>query len=198
FGEKIAKCKMPEEAEKAAKKQLDRLKGMQPSSAEYTVTRTYLEWLVELPWSIATEDHIDLPEVRKCLDEDHYDLDKVKKRIVEYMAVRKLKNDKKGPILCLVGPPGVGKTSLGRSVARAVHRDREPARPDPVGIARSPRDHRAAGLHPPGEEAHRAQVPRAQAARGSRAHDRALRDHRRGDLRDRRQLHARGRRAQPR
>src|SRR5579862_5005249 len=122
FGEKITKAKMPEEAEKVAKKQLDRLKGMQPSSAEYTVTRTYLEWLVELPWSISTDDHIELPEVRKCLDEDHYDLDKVKKRIVEYMAVRKLKNDKKGPILCLVGPPGVGKTSLGRSVARAIGR----------------------------------------------------------------------------
>src|SRR6187455_1519998 len=107
FAEKITKAKMPEEAEKVARKQLDRLKGMQPSSAEYTVTRTYLEWLVE---------------VRRCLDEDHYDLDKVKKRIVEYMAVRKLKNDKKGPILCLVGPPGVGKTSLGRSVARAIGR----------------------------------------------------------------------------
>ncbi len=122
FTEKITKAGMPEEAEKAARKQLDRLRGMQPSSAEYTVTRTYLEWLVELPWSTGTEDKIELDEVRKVLDEDHYDLEKVKKRIVEYMAVRKLKDDKKGPILCLVGPPGVGKTSLGRSVARAIGR----------------------------------------------------------------------------
>ncbi|MSP16806.1 MAG: endopeptidase La [Myxococcales bacterium] len=122
FKEKIAQAKMPADTEKVALKQFDRLKIMQPSSAEYTVTRTYLEWLVELPWSVSTEDKIDIQLVRDVLNEDHYDLDKVKKRIVEYMAVRKLKNDKKGPILCLVGPPGVGKTSLGRSVARAIGR----------------------------------------------------------------------------
>ncbi|MFO7564813.1 MAG: endopeptidase La, partial [Enhygromyxa sp.] len=122
FEQKIAEAKMPEEAEKAAFKQLNRLKQMQPSSAEYTVTRTYLEWLVDLPWSISTEDQLEIATVREVLNEDHYDLEKVKKRILEYMAVLKLNASKKGPILCLVGPPGVGKTSLGKSVARAIGR----------------------------------------------------------------------------
>ena len=122
FEQKIAEAKMSEEAEKVAFKQLNRLKQMQPSSAEYTVTRTYLEWLVELPWSQSTEDKLEIATVREVLNEDHYDLEKVKKRILEYMAVLKLNASKKGPILCLVGPPGVGKTSLGKSVARAIGR----------------------------------------------------------------------------
>jgi ATP-dependent Lon protease len=122
FKEKITQAKMPADVEKVALKQYDRLKVMQPSSAEYTVTRTYLEWLIELPWAVSTDDLLDIANVRSVLDEDHYDLEKVKKRILEYMAVRKLKADKKGPILCLVGPPGVGKTSLGRSIARAIGR----------------------------------------------------------------------------
>jgi ATP-dependent Lon protease len=122
FKEKIVASKMPPEVEKTALKQFERLKVMQPSSAEYTVTRTYLEWLVELPWNVSTEDNLDIQNARKVLDEDHFDLEKVKKRILEYMAVRKLKADKKGPILCFVGPPGVGKTSLGKSIARALGR----------------------------------------------------------------------------
>jgi ATP-dependent Lon protease len=122
FKEKIQEAKMPPETEKVAFKQLERLKVMQPSSAEYTVTRTYLEWLVELPWAIETEDKLDIQEARDILNSDHYDLEKVKKRILEYLAVRKLKSDKKGPILCLLGPPGVGKTSLGRSIAKAMGR----------------------------------------------------------------------------
>jgi ATP-dependent Lon protease len=122
FREKVVAAKMPAETEKVALKQLERLKVMQPSSAEYTVTRTYLEWLVELPWWVATDDKLDIQEARNILNTDHYDLEKVKKRILEYLAVRKLKSDKKGPILCLVGPPGVGKTSLGRSIARSLGR----------------------------------------------------------------------------
>jgi ATP-dependent Lon protease len=120
--ERIKKAKMPPEVVTAAEKELDRLSKIPPASAEYTVARTYLDWLVELPWSTATEDNLEIQNAQKTLDEDHYDLEKVKKRILEYLAVRKLKSDMKGPILCFVGPPGVGKTSLGKSIARAMGR----------------------------------------------------------------------------
>ena len=120
--ERITKADLPKEADKVARKQLKRLRSMQVGSAEYTVVRTYIDWILDIPWSMVTTDNLDIEAVRRVLDEDHSGLDKVKKRIVEYLAVRKLKKDKKGPILCLIGPPGVGKTSLGRSVARAIGR----------------------------------------------------------------------------
>ena len=119
---KIEDAGMPEEARKAAEKELDRLSKMPPQAAEYTVARTYLDWLVTLPWSVSSEDKLDVVRAKEILDEDHYDLEKVKDRILEYLAVRALKADLKGPILCLAGPPGVGKTSLGKSIARAMGR----------------------------------------------------------------------------
>ena len=118
----IKKARMPKDVEKVAFKELKRMSRMSPGAAEYTVSRTYIDWLIELPWAKSTDDNLDIERAAATLDEDHYDLEKVKKRILEYLAVRKLKNDMKGPILCLVGPPGVGKTSLAKSVARAVGR----------------------------------------------------------------------------
>ncbi len=120
--ERIEEAKLPEHAAKAAERELSRLEKLPPAAAEYGVIRTYLEWLVELPWSVTTEDNLDIDHAREVLDEDHYDLEKVKDRILEYLAVRKLKPDSPGPILCFVGPPGVGKTSLGKSIARALGR----------------------------------------------------------------------------
>ncbi len=121
--EKIKEAKMPEKAAKEAEKQLRRLERMHPDAAEASMTRTYIEWLAELPWSKATKDNLDLKAAHRVLEEDHYDLEKVKERIIEYLAVRKLKEKMKGPILCFVGPPGVGKTSLGKSIARALGRE---------------------------------------------------------------------------
>src|SRR5713101_8002031 len=122
LGERIKKLGLPPDVEKVANKELNRLKSIPTASSEYTVSRTYLEWIADLPWSKRTDDNLDVENARDQLNRDHYSLDKVKKRILEYLAVRKLKNDMKGPILCLVGPPGVGKTSLGQSIAKSTGR----------------------------------------------------------------------------
>jgi ATP-dependent Lon protease len=123
FRKMITKAKLPSEALEAANRELDRLSRIPPAAAEYTVARTYLDWLSSLPWSKMTKDNLDIPAAKAVLDEDHYDLEKVKERVLEYLAVRKLKSEMKGPILCFVGPPGVGKTSLGKSIARALGRE---------------------------------------------------------------------------
>ncbi|HHT9129643.1 MAG TPA: endopeptidase La, partial [Candidatus Brocadiaceae bacterium] len=122
LAKKIEEAKIPPEAKKEAERELNRLSKMSPASAEYTVSRTYLDLMVSLPWSVSTTDNLDIQAAHKVLDEDHYDLEKVKERILEYLAVRKLKQDMKGPILCFVGPPGTGKTSIGMSIARAIGR----------------------------------------------------------------------------
>jgi ATP-dependent Lon protease len=118
----ITKAKMPKEVDEHARKELRRLQRMPEAAGEYGMVRTYLDWLIELPWSLPEESPIDIAEARRILDEDHYGLEKIKRRIVEYLAVRKLAPHGKAPILCFVGPPGVGKTSLGQSIARAMNR----------------------------------------------------------------------------
>ena len=119
---RVEEANLPEHVATVANREVERLERMTPASPEYQMIRTYLDWLLDVPWDKPTDDRLDPVEARRVLDEDHYDLDKVKERIVEYLAVRKLKGDMKGPILCFVGPPGVGKTSLGQSIARAMNR----------------------------------------------------------------------------
>jgi ATP-dependent Lon protease len=121
--DKVASCKMPPEVEQEALKQLARLERMHPDASEASMLRTYLDWLIETPWSKSTKDNLDIARAKQILDEDHYNLTKIKERILEYLAVRKLKDKMKGPILCFAGPPGVGKTSLGKSIARALGRE---------------------------------------------------------------------------
>jgi ATP-dependent Lon protease len=123
FRKRVKDAKMPEKVLKEVEKQLKRLEKMHPDTAESATVRTYLEWMVELPWSKKSKDNLDIKAAAKVLNEDHYDLEKVKERILEYLAVRKLKDKMKGPILCFAGPPGVGKTSLGKSIARALGRE---------------------------------------------------------------------------
>ncbi|MDP7354751.1 MAG: endopeptidase La [Desulfobacterales bacterium] len=122
YEKKITKARMPKDAEKEAKKQLKRMEQMHSDSAEASVVRTYLDWLVEIPWNSTTKYVINIKSAKRILDRDHYGLDKVKDRILEYLSVRRLNPEMKGPILCFVGPPGVGKTSLGQSIARAIKR----------------------------------------------------------------------------
>jgi len=119
---KIKKAKMPKNAEKKALKEIKRLKTIPPTSPEYSYIRTYLDWMLDIPWSKKTRDKLDIPDAKKILDEDHYDLDKVKEHILDYLAVKKLKGKARGTILCFIGPPGTGKTSLGQSIARALNR----------------------------------------------------------------------------
>ncbi|MGH7452636.1 MAG: endopeptidase La, partial [bacterium] len=120
--QQVEKANLPAEVLKEANQELERMSKIPPFSPEYIVARTYLDWIINLPWNVSTEDHLDIARAQKILDEDHFDLEKPKERIIDFLSVRKLKQDMKGPILCLVGPPGTGKTSLGKSIATALGR----------------------------------------------------------------------------
>jgi ATP-dependent Lon protease len=171
YRDKLARARLPQEADREAQKQLSRLEQMHPDAAEATIIRTYLDWLVELPWSKSTRDRLDIKMAKKVLDEDHYDLVKVKDRILEYLAVRKLNKKMKGPILCFVGPPGVGKTSLGKSIARALGPEVYPhisgRRAGRSGNPGSPPHlyRRSAGTHHPGHQERGHQQPRVHDGR---------------------------------
>ena len=176
----IAEAKMPQEVEQQARKELARLERMPEASAEYSMIRAYLDWLIALPWSDPAEESIDIAHARRILDEDHFGLERIKRRILEYLAVRKLRPDGKSPILCFVGPPGVGKTSLGQSIARAT--GRKFARDQPRRRARRGRDprppthlhRRAAGQHRPGVAQGGDEQPRLHARRDGQARGRRL------------------------
>ena len=122
YEEKIDKIKMPKEVKEKAKKEIGRLLKLSPHSPETGVIRTYLDWIIDLPWDKETKDKIDIKKARETLNKDHYGLEDVKERILEFIAIRKLTKSMKGPIICLVGPPGVGKTSIARSIANAINR----------------------------------------------------------------------------
>jgi ATP-dependent Lon protease len=148
--ERLEAAQLPEEPKKVALKELDRLSNIPAASAEHTVARSYLDWLIAMPWAKSTEDNLDIKRARKILDQDHYGLEKAKERILEHLAILSLKKEKRGPILCFVGPPGVGKTSLAMSIARALgrkpHLHRSPPRKNHSGTA--PRGIKQPDLHP--------------------------------------------------
>src|SRR5207302_1035988 len=168
LGKKIASLKLPDDVRTQVDKELARLKKLPEQSPERSVSRSWLQWIADLPWGVVTEDNLDVDNARQVLDADHHGLQKVKKRVLQFLAVRKLRGDLKGPILCLSGPPGVGKTSLGQTVARPRARKFVRAAPGASRAAGQDGSARAPQLHLRGEGGHRSQAPDAQAARGAR------------------------------